>query len=311
MSISAQEPIAAAPASAVPIVIQRKPLTKKELTAEHSTWCPGCGDFSILAMYMRLLEKRKLPQETVVNISGIGCSSRFPYFVQTHGAHFIHGRSLPFASGISLSRPDLHVFVFGGDGDLFSIGGNHITHAARKNIKLTCVVMDNYVYGLTKKQTSPTSPVGFKSKTDTTGSVDQPINPVKQVIAAGATFVARATHTNPNHLLQMMEAAMDHEGFSVIECLSECVEFYPSAFDTSNPRKGGAFNLVPADHDVTDELAAYKLASATLPGYFGVFYQVKRPTKNALEAQLNAQTQEKFKGLKDWQILQKSFDRMK
>jgi 2-oxoglutarate ferredoxin oxidoreductase subunit beta len=291
--------------------IQRKPLTRKDLTAEHPTWCPGCGDFSVLALYLKLLEKRQLPQETFVSVSGIGCSSRFPYFVQAHGAHFIHGRSIPFASGISLSRPDLHVFVFGGDGDIFSIGGNHITHAARKNIKLTVVIMDNFVYGLTKKQTSPTSPIGYRSKTDTTGAIDQPINPLKQVISAGATFVARASHTNPNHLLQMMEVATDHDGFSVIECLSECVEFYPGAFDAANPRKGGAFNLVPADHDVTDELAAYRLASAPFPGYFGLFYQVKRPTKNTLEAELNDRTRAKLAGLKDWEILQQSFDRMK
>jgi 2-oxoglutarate/2-oxoacid ferredoxin oxidoreductase subunit beta len=124
---------------------------------------------------------------------------------------------------------------FGGDGDAFSIGGNHFNHTARKNIKMTYVVMDNWVYGLTKKQTSPTSPLGFKSKTDQWGAVDYPINPMKQAISAGATFVARTTSTNPNHVLQMMEAAMDHDGFSFIECLSECVEFYEGAFDAANP----------------------------------------------------------------------------
>jgi 2-oxoglutarate ferredoxin oxidoreductase subunit beta len=140
----------------------RKPLTKKEIAADHPTWCPGCGDFSVLALYFKLIEKRKLWHEKITTVAGIGCSSRFPYFVQAHGVHYIHGRALSFASGISLSRPDLHVFVFGGDGDAFSIGGNHFTHTARKNIKLTYVVMDNWVYGLTKKQTSPTSPLGFK-----------------------------------------------------------------------------------------------------------------------------------------------------
>jgi 2-oxoglutarate ferredoxin oxidoreductase subunit beta len=289
----------------------RKPLTKKEVAADHPTWCPGCGDFSVLALYFKLIEKRKLWQEKFTTISGIGCSSRFPYFVQAYGAHYIHGRSLPFASGISLSRPDLHVFVFGGDGDLFSIGGNHFTHTARKNIKLTVVAMDNWVYGLTKKQTSPTSPLGFKSKTDIWGSVDYPINPMKQAISAGASFVARTTSTNPNHVLQMMEAAADHDGFSFIECLSECVEFYEGAFDASNPRKGGVFNLVPADHDVTSEAAAYKLANEPFPGYFGIFFKANKPTKNTREAGLSAAAVEKVKGLKDWQILQKTFDRMK
>ena len=293
-----------------PAPAERKPLSKKDLASEHPTWCPGCGDFSVLALYLKLLEKRGLYQEKFVSVSGIGCSSRFPYFVQGHGVHFIHGRSLPFACGLSLSRPDLHVFVFGGDGDIFSIGGNHITHAARKNFKLTCVIMDNFVYGLTKKQTSPTSPIGFQSKTDVTGAIDRPINPIKQVIAAGATFIARTSHTNPNHLLQMMEAAMDHDGFSVIECLSECVEFYPGAFDAANPRKGGVFNPVPAEHDVSDEIAAYKLADAAFPGYFGIFFKVNRPTKTTLEANLQARAREKLNGLKDWQILQKTMDRL-
>jgi 2-oxoglutarate ferredoxin oxidoreductase subunit beta len=290
---------------------ERKGLTKKEIAADHPTWCPGCGDFAVLALYFKLIEKRKLWHEKITTVSGIGCSSRFPYFVQGHGAHYLHGRSLPFASGISLTRPDLHLFVFGGDGDAFSIGGNHVTHTARKNIKMTYVIMDNWVYGLTKKQTSPTSPLGFKSKTDIWGAVDQPINPMKQLISAGATFIARTTATNPNHLLQMMEAAMDHDGFSVIECLSECVEFYEGAFDASNPRKGGKFEAVPADHDVTNEVAAYKLADASFPGYFGIFYKNNRPTKNALEAKVNASMQEKVQGKKDWEIMQASFNRLK
>ena len=171
--------------------------------------------------------------------------------------------------------------------------------------------MDNWVYRLTKKQTLPTSPLGFKSKTDQWGAMDHPINPMKQAISAGATFVARTTHTNPNHVLQMMEAAMDHDGFSFIECLSECVEFYEGAFDPSNPRKGGVFNLVPADHDVADEHAAYKLADQPFPGLFGIFYQTTRSTKNANEAKINADAMARTAGLKDWQILKKNFDRLK
>jgi 2-oxoglutarate ferredoxin oxidoreductase subunit beta len=295
----------------VPADSERKGLTKKEIAADHPTWCPGCGDFSVLALYFKLIEKRKIWHEKITTVAGIGCSSRFPYFVQAHGAHYIHGRALPFASGISLSRPDLHVFVFGGDGDAFSIGGNHFSHTARKNIKITYVVMDNWVYGLTKKQTSPTSPLGFKSKTDQWGAVDYPINPMKQAIAAGATFVARTTHTNPNHVLQTMEAAMDHDGFSFVECLSECVEFYEGAFDASNPRKGGVFNLVSAEHDVTDEMAAYKLADQPFPGLFGIFYKNTKPTKNAKEMEINRAVAEKVKGLKDWQILKQNFDRSK
>ena len=311
MAISSVPEVTGNPAPAAPAVDQLPKITKKALTADHPTWCPGCGDFAVLAIYYKLLEKRNLPHERITTVAGIGCSSRFPYFVQANGAHFLHGRALPFASGVSLSRQDLHVFAFGGDGDAFSIGGNHLNHTARKNVNMTYVIMDNFVYGLTKKQTSPTSPLGFKSKTDTWGAIDHTVNPMKQLISAGATFVARSTATNPNHLLQMMEAAMDHEGFSVIECLSECIEFYEGAFDAANPRKGGAFNLVPADHDVTNEEAAYKLASAGWPGYFGIFYKNPRPTKNALENKINTDARAKVGALKDWQILQKSFDRMK
>ena len=288
-------------------VSNRPKYTKKELVADHPTWCPGCGDFSVLSIYFKMMEKRQVPHEKITSIAGIGCSSRFPYFVNAHGAHFLHGRGVPFATGVSLTRPDLHVFMFGGDGDAFSIGGNHLNHAARKNIKLTYVIMDNFVYGLTKKQTSPTSPIGFKSKTDPWGAVDQPINPMKQLIASGATFIARTHSHLPNHVMEMFEKAMDHDGFSVIECLSECTEFYPGAFDAANPRKGGAFNLVPADHDVTDDIAAYKLAGEPFPGYFGLFYKVSRPTKNALEAGLIAKAKEKVANATPAELLQKTF----
>lgn len=266
---------------------------KKELTADQPTWCPGCGDYSILSIYLKLMERRQIPQEQIISISGIGCSSRFPYFVNAHGAHFLHGRAIPFATGVSLARPELHVFVFSGDGDGLSIGGNHLDHAARKNVKMTVVLMDNSVYGLTKHQTSPTSPVGFRSKTDPAGAVDRPVNPMKKLIAAGATFIARTNSHLPNHVLEVMEDAMDHDGFSVIHCLSECAQFYPGAYDKTNPRKGGVFQTVPDDHDVTDELAAYRLAMAPFPGYFGVFYKTTVPTKNALEAKLIAEARER------------------
>lgn len=302
--------------------VQREKLTKKDVTADHPTWCPGCGDFAVLASFYKLLERRQLPHENIVTLAGIGCSSRFPYFVNTHGAHFIHGRAVPFASGVSLSRPDLHVFVFGGDGDGFSIGGNHLEHGARKNIRLTYVIMDNFVYGLTKKQTSPTSPVGFRSKTDPTGAIDHPVNPIKKLISAGATFVARTHATQVNHMIQTFERAMDHDGFAVVECLSECVEFFPGAFDAGNPRKGGEFQLIdekkwdntPEDedrHDVTDEIAAYRLADLPFPGLFGVFYEIDRPTKNTLERKWIESSREKVGNKSDIELLKATFNRLK
>lgn len=297
-------------------------LTKKALTADHPTWCPGCGDFAVLASFYRMLERLQLPHEKIVTMAGIGCSSRFPYFVNTHGGHYIHGRSLPFSAGISLSRDDLHVFVFGGDGDGFSIGGNHLVHTARKNVNLTYVIMDNFVYGLTKKQTSPTSPVGFKSKTDPTGAMDQPINPMRTLLNSGATFIARSHATQVNHMIEMMERAARHPGFAVVEILSECVEFYAGSFDAANPRKGGAFTTIelkqndgtPEDearHDPTDELAAAKLALEPWPGRFGVFYEVQRPTKNALEAGLIERARTKTKGASELELLQASFARLR
>ena len=315
--MSATTETALAPASP-----EREKLTKKAITADHPTWCPGCGDFAVLAAYYKVLERRNLPHENIVTLAGIGCSSRFPYFVNTHGGHFIHGRAVPLASGVSLARPDLHVFLFGGDGDAFSIGGNHLEHGARKNINLTYVIMDNFVYGLTKKQTSPTSPIGFKSKTDPTGAIDQPVNPIKKLLAAGATFIGRTHATQVNHMIAMIERAMDHEGFSVIECLSECVEFYPGVFDAGNPRKGGAFTLIdekkwdgtPEDearHDTTDEQAAYKLAGLPFPGLFGVFYESDRPTKNTLEKKWIETSRAKVGDASDLDLLQKTFDRMK
>jgi len=276
----------------------------------------------VLASFYRVLERLNYPHEKIVTFAGIGCSSRFPYFVNTHGGHFLHGRSLPFAAGISLGNDDLHVFTFGGDGDGFSIGGNHLVHTARKNVNLTYVIMDNFVYGLTKKQTSPTSPVGFKSKTDPTGAMDQPINPMRTLLNSGATFVARSHATQVNHMIEMMTRAAKHQGFSVVEILSECVEFYPGAFDSGNPRKGGAFKLIeekkhdgtPEDaarHDVTDEVAAFKLAQEAWPGAFGVFYEATRPTKNQLEAGLVAKAREKTKGATDLALLQASFARLR
>jgi 2-oxoglutarate ferredoxin oxidoreductase subunit beta len=178
------------------------------------------------------------------------------------------------------------------------------------------------VYGLTKKQTSPTSPIGFKSKTDPTGSLDQPINPMRTLVNSGATFVARSHATQVNHMTEMMERAARHDGFSVVEILSECVEFYEGAFDAAVPRKGGQFQVIdekkndgtPEDalrHDPSDEIAAFRLASLPWPGVFGVFFQSDRPTKNKLEANLIAKAREKSKSASDLELLQASFRRLR
>jgi len=304
-----------------PPATEPQPVTKKNLTADHPTWCPGCGDFAVLASFFKTVEKLQIPHEKITTVAGIGCSSRFPYFVNGHGTHFIHGRAVPFATGISLSRPDLNVFVFGGDGDGFSIGGNHLDHGARKNVNLTYVIMDNFVYGLTKKQTSPTSPIGFKSKTDPGGAFDQPINPMRKLVASGATFVARTHATQVKHMMEMFQRAILHPGFSVVEVLSECVVFYKGAFDAANPRKDGEFNLIeekkydntPEDdarHDVTDAAAALQLAEQPWPGSFGVFLEVDRPTKNTGEQKLVEAAQEKVGDKSPLEIMEGRFARM-
>ncbi len=287
-------------------------LTKKQLKADHPTWCPGCGDFAVLASFFNVVEKLQIPHEKIVCVAGIGCSSRFPYFVNAHGIHFIHGRALPLATGISLSRPDLHVFVFGGDGDGYSIGGNHLTHAARKNVNLSYVIMDNFVYGLTKNQTSPTSPLGRKSKTDPRGSVDRPINPMAQLISSGATFIARTHATQVKHMNEMFERAILHPGFAVVETLSECTMFYPGSFDAGNPRRGGVFDLVDEGaRDMESTATAMALAEEDFPGKFGVYYETRRPTKNEREWQWIEDSKANSPDLSDKDLLRKRFAGMR
>ena len=290
-------------------------LTKKQLKADHPTWCPGCGDFAVLASFFNVIQKLGIPHEKIVCVAGIGCSSRFPYFVNTHGIHFIHGRALPLATGISLSRPDLHVFVFGGDGDGYSIGGNHLNHAARKNVNLSYVVMDNQVYGLTKNQTSPTTPIGRRSKTDPRGAIDRPINPMAQLVASGATFIARTHAVQVKHMNEMFERAILHPGFAVVETLSECSMFFPGAFDDGIPRRGGTFELVDeTSRDMSSTADAMALAEETElapPGKFGVYLESRRPTKNELENEWLVEAQSKTADLAQKDLLRQRFASMR
>jgi len=289
-----------------------EPLTKKQLRADHPTWCPGCGDFAVLASFFNVVQKLGIPHEKIVCVAGIGCSSRFPYFVNTHGIHFLHGRALPLASGISLSRPDLHVFVFGGDGDGFSIGGNHLQHAARKNINLSYVIMDNEVYGLTKNQTSPTTPEGRRSKIDPWGAMDRPVNPMSTLVSSGASFVARTHATQVKHMNEMFERAILHPGFAVVETLSECSMFFPGSFDSSIPRKGGSFDIIDEEeHDKESLSDAMALTVDLDPGKFGVYYETIRRTKNEMETLQVTRAQQARKGLSGQDILRKRFASMR
>jgi 2-oxoglutarate ferredoxin oxidoreductase subunit beta len=236
------------------------------------TWCPGCGDFGVLNATYKALAEQGYDTKDVVVVSGIGCSSRFPFFVSTYGFHGVHGRALPIATGIKMSRPELEVVVFGGDGEgvAIAIGAGHFVHACRRNIDMCYVIMDNAVYGLTKGQYSPTSQLGFVSKTTPTGSSEEGINPLMLAIASGATYVARGFSSKPKELTKLIVDGINHKGFAVIDCYSPCPTF--NKINTFNYWKEETQPL-PADHDRRDMGAAIRMALVNEPLHLGVFYQ--------------------------------------
>jgi 2-oxoglutarate ferredoxin oxidoreductase subunit beta len=245
---------------------------------EKPTWCPGCGDFGVLNAIFNALRLVGYDPAEVVTVSGIGCSSRLPYFTTTYGFHSLHGRAMPIATGLKVARPDLKVLAVGGDGDAFAIGTGHTVHALRRNVDVCYVVMDNSVYGLTKGQTSPTSGLGFTTKTTPRGSVDQPLNPLLLALAAGATYVARGFSGNPKQLADLIRRGMEHKGFAIIDTYSPC-----PTFNKVNTFKSYREQVqdVPADHDVTSKPAALSLAVVDEPRYVGVYYEVELPTFDA------------------------------
>ena len=206
-------------------------LTKKDFASDREVrWCPGCGDYAILATVQSLLADVGARPETTVFVSGIGCSSRFPYYVDTYGIHSIHGRAPAIASGLAITRPDLDVWVITGDGDGLSIGGNHLIHALRRNVNLKILLFNNEIYGLTKGQYSPTSPLGAIAKSTPMGSIDQPINPVSLALGAEATFVGRSIDTDRAHLTDVLTRAHQHRGASFVEIYQNCNVFNDGAF---------------------------------------------------------------------------------
>ena len=207
------------------------PLTRKDFASDREVrWCPGCGDYAILATIQGLLAEVGARPERTVFVSGIGCSSRFPYYMNTYGMHTIHGRAPTIATGLAIARPDLDVWVVTGDGDGLSIGGNHLMHALRRNVNLNILLFNNEIYGLTKGQYSPTSPMGVVHKTTPMGSVDRPVNPVSLALGAEATFVARSIDADRAHLTETLKAAHAHRGTSFVEIYQNCVVFNDDAF---------------------------------------------------------------------------------
>jgi 2-oxoglutarate ferredoxin oxidoreductase subunit beta len=287
-------------------------------------WCPGCGDYAILAAFQAFLPELEVPRENVVVVSGIGCSSRLPYYVDTFGMHSIHGRAPAIATGLASSRPDLSVWVITGDGDALSIGGNHLIHALRRNVNIKILLFNNRIYGLTKGQYSPTSEQGKVTKSTPFGSLDHPFNPASLALGADATFVARTIDSDRRHLTSVLRAAADHQGAAFIEIYQNCPIFNDDAFaplkdataaerlvrlehgapvrsGTGGLRFGSHGQLEPCDagealiHDAhrPDPSYAFALSRLDTPGFrhtpVGVFRQVDQPSYDQLMAsQINA-----------------------
>ena len=224
-------------------------LTRADFSSDQTVrWCPGCGDYSILAQTQKLMPSLGIPREKIVFVSGIGCSSRFPYYMNTYGFHSIHGRAPTLASGLKISRPDLSIWVVTGDGDGLSIGGNHLIHAMRRNLDIKILLFNNRIYGLTKGQYSPTSEFGKKTKSSPFGTAEQPINPLGIALASECTFVARSVDTDTQHLTQTLERAARHKGTAFVEIYQNCNIFNDGAFDAFVAREVRSDRMLVLEH---------------------------------------------------------------
>jgi 2-oxoglutarate ferredoxin oxidoreductase subunit beta len=294
-------------------------LTRKDFVSDQEVrWCPGCGDYAILAQVQKILPEFGIPREKMVFVSGIGCASRFPYYVNTYGFHSIHGRAPAIATGLKVTRPDLDVWVVTGDGDGLSIGGNHLIHCLRRNVDLNILLFNNRIYGLTKGQYSPTSEVGKVTKSTPAGSVDFPFNPITIALGAHASFVCRTVDVEQKHLGEMLKRAHAHRGSSYVEILQNCNIFNDGAFNELSDKQIKAEHQLVLEHgkplifgknrdkgirvsgqrpevvqlgngvaesdlvvhDETNLSLAFMLANfeAPLPTPVGVFYAASRPT---------------------------------
>jgi len=231
------------------ITSSTKQLTNKDFETDQSIkWCPGCGDYSILKQAQKVMPNFGIPRENFLFISGIGCSSRFPYYINTYGFHTIHGRGAAIASGAKIANPDLSVWVVTGDGDGLSIGGNHTIHLMRRNLDINILLFNNRIYGLTKGQYSPTSELGKVTKTTPMGSLDRPFNPTSLALGSQATFVARTIDRNPKHIQKVLDSAYQHKGTSFVEIYQNCLIFNDGAFEELTDKKIASDNLVVLEH---------------------------------------------------------------
>jgi 2-oxoglutarate/2-oxoacid ferredoxin oxidoreductase subunit beta len=224
-------------------------LTRKDFVSDQEVrWCPGCGDYSILAQTQKQMPDFGVPKENIVFISGIGCSGRLPYYMNTYGFHTIHGRAPTLATGLKTARPELMVWVITGDGDALSIGGNHVLHSMRRNVDITMVMFNNRIYGLTKGQASPTSEFGKKTKSTPAGTVDNPIQPLTVALAAEASFVARSVDTHTEHLQQTLQRAGNHHGSTFVEVLQNCNIFNDGAWRDFTDREVREDRMLVLEH---------------------------------------------------------------
>jgi len=251
------------------------------------TWCPGCGDYGVVAAVEMALKRLKIPSKDVVIASGIGCSSNLPHFLSSYGFHGIHGRSIPLAEGIRWGNHGLTVIATGGDGDGFGIGVGHLIHAMRRNVKLTYVTMDNQVYGLTTGQASPTSTIGQKTKSTPNGVIENPLDPVALALASGATYVARGFSGDVKHLADLVAGGLEHKGFAFVDVFSPCITYNKiNTFDFFRQR---VYKLESSGHNPSDIVAAWQRSlewGDKIP--IGLFYKVDRPTYEDLEEVLAA-----------------------
>jgi 2-oxoglutarate ferredoxin oxidoreductase subunit beta len=224
-------------------------LTRKDFVSSQTVrWCPGCGDYAILSQMQKVMPELGIPREKIVFISGIGCSSRFPYYMNTYGIHSIHGRAPTLATGLKLANPDLTVFVITGDGDGLSIGGNHLLHTIRRNVDLNIILFNNRIYGLTKGQYSPTSLPGTKTKSSPMGTLEQAFNPISVALGAEATFVARTVDVEQKHMGEILRRAVEHKGTSFVEIFQNCLIFNDGTFAAVTDREIKDDNRVVLEH---------------------------------------------------------------
>jgi len=258
-------------------------LTPKEFRSEiKPDWCPGCGDFAVLAGLQQAMAKMGERPENFAVVSGIGCSSNIPGYLSTYGFHGIHGRSVAVASGVKLGNPSLHVVAAGGDGDGYGIGVGHFIHAMRRNLDITYIVMDNQTYGLTTGQASPTSMKGHKTKSSPDGTYENPINPIALALAAGATYVSRGFSADMKGLAELIEGGIRHKGFALVDVFSPCVTF--NKINTYDWFRSRVYNLQKEGHDPADIQKAFARSlewGDRIP--LGLFYQTRLPTYDELE----------------------------